>query len=173
MASFPSSYIPTTTASATRAADGGPEVASPGVDYPMSGVVRFMRTVDTGGIETLFQIDDGTDNNRVRVAVDASDRAELLVVSGGATQAQIAITGALALNTVHTIAWRVGSNTAHICVNGTLGTEDTTVTVPATPTTIRFGRGVSSALPSFGYDQRVALWNRLLNNSELQAVAPA
>ena len=154
-ASFPSSYIPTTTASATRAADV--LTCTAGVSYPIRMFAEFERAVDTGGNETLIALDDTTTNNRTFLRVASTDVAQIDTVSGGAAQAAPVTVGALAINTVHKMAGRVSTNSVQICANGTLGTEDTSATNPADGTVLRFGLTSAAANPPFGYIRRAAV----------------
>lgn len=153
-ASFPSTYIPTTTASATRAADVLAYTA--GVTYPMRLWSEFERAVDTGAGEIIAQLDAGSDANRLGIYVTSIDRPQAFVASSGATQADISIASTIAINTTAKIAARCASNSVNMAYNGTAGTEDTTVTVPSSPTLLRVGAGPASAFPSFGYIRRIA-----------------
>lgn len=169
-ASFPSSYIPTGAASATRAADVL-TVSSPGVTYPLSLFAEFERVVDTGGFEMLFAIDDGSNNERANFAVSAGDLFNLLVVktSGGADSVNITVGSATTVGVTYKGAGRFAANSVQIARSGTLGTEDTSIAMPATPTTIRFGANVSGFQP-FGYLRRCAIVNSAVNDAGLQSM---
>jgi hypothetical protein len=167
-ASFPSSYIPTTSASATRAADVL-TVSSPGVDFPLTLFAEFERVVDTGTVESLLAVHAGV-NERAQLYVDASDRATLLVLRGGGTEANPAVTGAIALATTARAAARVGTNSGQVARGGTLASEDTSLTVPATPTAINIGSDPGSAFQGFGYLRRAAIINSAVNDAGLQAM---
>lgn len=169
MASFPSSYIPTTTASATRAADVLTVPVS-GLDYPLSLFAEFERAVDTGSTESFFMVDSGNATNRAELYVEASDIANVFVRSGGATQANIAVGSAVSVGTTVKTATRVAVNDCNIARSGTLGTADTSVTAPTTPTTVRFGLNFAGNTPCFGYLRRAAIWSRALQDSELQSL---
>ena len=74
LGAFPSSYIPTTTASATRAADVL-TVSSPGVTYPLSLFAEFERVVDTGATEGLLRVDASASTTELAsIFVDTIDR---------------------------------------------------------------------------------------------------
>jgi len=164
-----SSYIPTTTASVTRAADVL-TVSSPGVDYPLSLFVEFTRASSTTGGETYLRLDDGTDNERALLGkVASTNLARMIVVDGGVTQADVTIAGALAVNTVYRIAGAAATNRVQICRNGTPGTEDTVATMPATPTALRFGVNTGTATQPFSYFRRAAIFNTALTDAQLQA----
>jgi hypothetical protein len=153
-ASFPSSYIPTVAASATRAADVLTYTA--GVSYPLQLWSEFERAVDTGGLEAIIAIDNGTTGERFNLRVATNDRAEATAVAGGVTQATDNISGSLLVGTVYKFAGRLNTNSMQIARGGTLGSEDTLVTLPATPTVLSVGLRNSSE-PLFGYIRRIAV----------------
>jgi hypothetical protein len=153
-ASFPSSYIPTVAAAATRAADSLSYTA--GVSYPIQLWSEFERAVDTGTNEFVFVTDNNTSNERAVLRVSAADLGQLLITAGGAAQATIGAT-TLAINTVCKLAGRVNTNSAQLATNGTLGTEDTSVTLPTNPTLLRVGSDQAGAAQAFGYVRRLAV----------------
>jgi hypothetical protein len=169
MASFPSSYIPTTTASATRAADVLTVPVS-GLDYPLSPFAEFERAVDTGGTEDLFQVYATNNNDRAKLYVGTNDRPSVLMTAGGVSQGSVSLVFSTVVATSYKLAGRFGTNTIQVAQGGSLGTEDTTATAPTAPNTISFGRSASGANPCFGYLRRAAIWNRALTDAELQAV---
>lgn len=169
-AAFPSSYIPTTTASATRAADSLSITGVTGLDYPLSLFAEFERAVDTATIEVLMQIDDGDATDRVQAHITTGDIFLAQVDASSATQATVSVSGAISVGTVTRAAARVATNDAVAAKGGTLGTQDTSVTLPARPTAIRFGSNQTPAFQSFGYLRRAALWSRALTDAELQAL---
>jgi len=152
MASFPSSYIPTVAAASTRAADVLTYTA--GVSYPLQLWSEFERAVDTGGTATILQTRAADNNNRARLNVAGGVAAGLVTASGSA-QAQPAVAGALAINTVYKTALRVDTNNVNMARDGTLGTNDTSATLPDAPTLLMLGS--DGSLPLFGYIRRVAV----------------
>jgi hypothetical protein len=109
-------------------------------------------------------------NNRARLNVDSSDLAASLVTAGGVAQASPFVAGALALNTVYKAALRVDTNNVNMARGGTLGTNDTSATLPDAPTNIHISR---ADLPSFGYIRRIAATNFAPSDAQLQLMAPA
>jgi len=163
-----SSYITTTTVTATRQADVA-NVSSPGVAYPLSLFVEFTRAVDTGlGAECYFNVDAGG-NDRFRLNINSSDQGASFANAGGVTQFSDQVAGAIALDTVTKIAARVAANDARMARGGTLGTLDNTVTVPAAPTAIVFGADAGGNF-GFGYVRRAAIFNTALIDATLQRV---
>ena len=137
--------------------------------YPLSLWAEFERAVDTGGAEALFSVDNGTSGERFNLQIASNDRAQATAVAGGATQATDNISGSLLVGTVYKFAGRLNTNSMQIARGGTLGTEDTLVTLPATPTVISFGlRNGTEAY--FGYLHRAAIFSSALSDAQLQTV---
>ena len=165
----PSSWIETAGASATRASDV-PIVNSPGVTYPLTLWVEYERAYDSGTAVALLRLDDGTLPERAILGINGSDLARAVVVDGGVTQADITVAGALAVNTIYKQAGAVSTNRVQNCLNGTLGTEDTVATMPATPTVLRFGTSEIDGNQPFAYIRRAAIFNTALTDAQLQAI---
>jgi hypothetical protein len=127
------------------------------VSYPLSLWAEFERAVDTGGFETYFNIDDGSTANRADIYVDTSDLATFRVTAATTQQAGPTVAGSIAVGTVEKVAGRVATNSVNVARNSTLGTEDTSVTLPATPTRITIGLSAGAGAPPFGYIRRVAI----------------
>jgi len=165
-ASFPSSYIPTTTTSVLRSADVLTYTA--GLTYGLGLWAEFERAVDTGGNETVGYIDDGDGSDRAWMYVSASDLAAALTTAASVGQSSLSIAGAMAINTTHKMALRVATNSVQMASNGTLATEDTVATNPAAPT--RWLVGSQGSLPLFGYIRRIAAFNFAPTDAQLQAM---
>lgn len=164
-----STWISTAGASATRNGDVL-TVSSPGVDYPLTLWIEYERAVDSGTAVTLLRVDDGTLDERAVLGINGSDLARTIVADGAVTQADVTVAGALAVNTIYKQAGAVSTNRVQSCVNGTLGTEDTVATMPATPSIIRFGSSEVGLTQPFVYIRRAAVFNTALSNANLQAV---
>jgi hypothetical protein len=166
-ASFYSSYIPTTTTSVLRAADVLTYTA--GVSYPLTLWAEFERAVDTGGAERITQIDAGNNNDRVVLSVTAGDLLEGFMSTGGASQGAVSVAGSIGGNSVQKAVCRFDTNSIRAARAGTLSSEDTLATLPATPTTWRVGQD-ATGLPLFGYIRRAAVINSAQNDASLQAM---
>jgi len=166
-ASFPSSYIPTGAASATRAADVL-TVSSPGVSYPLSLFAEFERVVDTGGVEDLLSIYTSS-NDFSDLRVSATDLGAITVNTASVNQATVTVAGVLATQVAYKLGGRVSTNSVQAARNGTLGIEDTSATMASGPTTIAFGKWVSGA-ESWGYLRRSAIINSAVNDAGLQSM---
>jgi hypothetical protein len=168
---FGSSVIPTSGASATRAADVLTVPVS-GIDYPISLFAEFEPAVLATANARLFTI--GVANtNSARLSLSSSTnlvRGQIDSVSGGGAQMDVTIAGAVSVGTAYKTALRTATNDSRHVRNGTLGTLDSSVTAPATPTSIVFGNDFTGGEAAFSYLRRCALWTRALTDSELQSV---
>lgn len=166
---FPSSYIPTTTASVTRAADVLTYTA--GVGYPLTLWAEFERAVDTGAVEGILAADAGADSSQSLLYVSASDIFRAFLTNT-TTQADVQAGGAVLVGAVVKGAARFSTDNVNAARDGTAGTVDTAATVPSNPTTLRIGRraGIS---PCFGYIRRIAIINSAQNDANLQLMTAA
>lgn len=154
---FPTSYIPTTTAAATRAADVATIATSA---FPFNSVAGsfVLRTapLSVTGTQPAITIDDGTANERYRIANDAGTwKAQ--VTDGGVTQADISVGSAVA-NTAANLGFAYAANDIAAVLNGgTVGTG-TSATLP-TVSTVTFGTG---------RHQNLTYYPRRMPDTELQ-----
>lgn len=163
-ASFPSSYIPTTTASATRAADV--LTCTAGVSYPLSLWAEFERAVDTGGEEFLVQTRADA-NNRFALIVASNDTATAVAIAAS-TNNNVAVSGSVAINAVTKMAARYALNDVRVYRGATQGGNDTSAALPTDPTEIQFHSNGSSQ--PFGYIRRAAIFNSALSDAQLEAI---
>jgi hypothetical protein len=162
-----SSYIPTTSTSVTRAADVLTYSLAE-TDYPLSLFAEFERAGDTGGLEILMQIDNGSNADSAAVFINVSDRLQVNLSTSTVPQAQMVVTGAsMPILTNHKTATRLAANDAIVAANGTLAAQDTSVTVPATPDRLSIPR---SDYPLLGYVKRIAIFNSALSDTDLQDI---
>ena len=169
-AAFPSSYIPTTTTSVTRAADVC-SIAVSGLAYPMTLFAEFERVVDTGVTETILLATDGTVNNYSGFFVTSGDLARAAMAVGAVTQANPIVAGALAVATSYRVAARFTTNSVQVAKGGVLGTEDTSATTPASPININLGMFPDGTAYSFGYHSEFAIIPGAFTDAQLQAVS--
>lgn len=164
-----SSYIPTTTGTATREADVL-TIASPGVNYPLSIFVEYQRLQDTGAVESLIQMDTVADGNneRCRLIVSASDTAQAFLVDGGSNVGNVQSAATISAGATARIAGRFNTNSVNIALNGIAATEDSTATLPNNPDRIIVGSTALTNLQPFNYILRLAIFNGALSDADLQ-----
>ncbi len=145
---YPTSYIPTTSASATRAADLATiDLSTVPVDF---AAFSLLHAFTHAGAETILTLDDGTTTEVVRLVVSAGT-LRLQVVDGGSTVADIAV-GAVSIGSTYRVAARIAANDVAVSVNGGAVATDSSVTVPAL-TRLAFGQAWHREL-SFYEDAR-------------------
>lgn len=171
-AAFPSSYIPTTTASVTRAADVLTVPVS-GIDYPLSLFAEFEKSALVGATAGILCVDSGSGSDEALLYSDSAERGHFFCETVSSVQADISITGAVAANTVSRLAARIAADSFSAAGGGSLGTPDVSGTVPGAPTRILFGQRSGGASPFTGYLRRLAIFSRALSDGELQALTAA
>jgi hypothetical protein len=138
--------------------------------YPLSLWAEFERVVDTGAFESLLRLDDGGTNNVAALVIDTSDLFYAQMVSAGASQGTTIVAGSVAVGAVNKGAARFNTNSIQAARNGTLATEDTTVTLAASPTRIVIGANAAGGSQAFGYIRRAAIIPRAFTDTELTAI---
>lgn len=170
--SFPTSYIPTTTAAATRSAD----VASIAGTNFSSWYRQDEGTVfvDATGVSNLsgatrryVEIRDAGSSERLVLGYSALNNNRFLVVDTNITVADITVVSTQTAKAAGTYKF----NSFQLASNGTLGTEDNVGTVP-TPDQMQIGSQEGSTANTFlnGTIRRLCYWNQRLPNSTIQQI---
>lgn len=166
--SFPTSYIPTTTAALTRSADvcsiSGANFTS---FWNQSEGTLFASGITQG---YLAMASSGANANQIAIFRNPSPLyMRFDVAVGGSYGAQIigpTITGA----SFNKIAGSYALNDVRAAFNGALGTQDTTVTIPSNLTTLNIGSQSLGAAPHNGHVARIQYFRKLLPNAKLQSL---
>ena len=171
MASFPSSYIPTVAAAATRASDVLTYTA--GVSYPFSAYVEYQR----GGTAS-------TQNNALGFGVSTMNQQIYIGNNVGSIQTSEAqfwvrdtsdsaffrhASGTSPIDTTVKQAGRIGIDDFASCVSGSTVLTDTSGTVP-TISQMHLGQDIGGGRNLFGYIRRAAVFNSALTDAQLQTV---
>jgi hypothetical protein len=163
---FPTSYIPTTTTSLTRNVD---QVAMTGTnfsDWYNQSEGAFAAEYIPPTIATtlgVLSVNDGTTNNRI----DARSNGISFVTSGGATQAGMVATGAVA-NAINRCVVGYKLNSFAFAVNGNAPATDTSGSIP-TVSRLVIG-AVDNFSPSLnGHMRKLRYWPLRITNAEVQA----
>jgi hypothetical protein len=167
---FPTSYIPTTTAAATRAAD---VAVMQGANFSNwyradEGTIYFqgdsVRPPASSPATRCFQIDDGTINQNIRSAATSS----LQIIDGGVVQANLQPSPTIPFDgTVFNFASAYKLNDFASSTGG-VALTDTSGTLP-TVTQMVIGSTGSGAFLS-GHARRIAYFPRRLANAELTSI---
>ena len=171
--SFATSYIPTTTGTLARAADTcsitGANFTSTNFYNPSAGTIIAIGSLNTTNLNSapeVFKFNDGTNNNRIQIGmtnVPTEGIRPFIVASGTLTYSPT--TGTATIGVERKIGTACSTNDAISVFNGTLGTPDTTVTMPT---------GINQALigVSFGNGtiSSIRYYKKRLPNAKLQAL---
>ena len=168
---FATSYIPTTLLAVTRNADNA---SMTGTNFSSwysqtQGTFVFVGTSFTIPAFSYFLLaNDGSFSNRFGLYSSASSVAGF-IVSSGATQMEITASP-LVVNVPFKMAVAAQSNDGNFSFNGSIGTTDTTITMPAVDR-LSIGAGFVGAGEYInGHIRQIAYYNTRLPNTTLQAL---
>lgn len=160
---YPTSYIPTASAQATRAAD---IMYIPTTMFPFNGnegtlYVESMTTDITRN--TIYtQIDDGGANNRIWLNNNTSLIYGQIYTSGSSVVSSLS---GISNNTYFRTAIGYATNNTNNALNGTVGTVYTSCAIPNL-NTLRFFSNSSTSF--YGWIRQVLYFPRRLSDAELQ-----
>lgn len=169
MASFQSSYVPTTSAQVTRARDSLTLAVSSFNFSALVGILVLEGITAAGSGTLVFaQFDDGTEDERIRIERNASNEIHCIVTDGGVAQCDLNL-GAVANSTAFKVAFAWKANDFAASLNGAAVVTDVSGTLP-TVTTLRIGSGVTG---NWGATIKKTkhLPRERASNAELQALA--
>lgn len=156
-------------AQATRAAEDCIFTRAVPVAFSKSFVAIPRRYPIPSGTEVLWQVDDGTTNNRIYVGRQYTGVVSLIAVVGGVTTANLTI-GTVAENTEFKLAIRAANNDWAASLNGGAVVTNTTQSIPTGLTYERLGNTTGSFRWN-GTIKQPAEFPTLLTNTQLQALA--
>jgi len=165
---FPTSYIPTTGAAATRADD----IATMSLGSWYNASVGSLYTENTwngvrpSSFPRVVEMDDGTNNNIItHLVATGVGRVYSAGTAGGVQQWQMG-PNVYASNTTFKMAssWSAGSQL--YAINGGTPTSASAALVPGSLNILRFGRDTGNILQSM-WLSRVMYWPRMLSQDEL------
>jgi hypothetical protein len=171
LGAFPTSYIPTTTASVVRSADVCSITGSAftGFYNASEGTINAIGILNTTNINPapeVFKVNDGTNNNRIQIGMTnvTTEAVRPVIVTAGVLLYNSTL-GTATIGVERKIATAYKSNDAISVFNGTLGTQDTSVTIPT---------GINQALigTSFGNGTIASIryFKKRLPNAKLQTL---
>lgn len=165
---FPTSYIPTTTAAAARAADSA--VVTPISSFYNQSEGTLFAEVQENATAPLYGIVSANDNsasNRVDMRRPGATVMRLLITTAGAEQANLSplLTQA---SQVLKIASAFKADNAAVSLNGATSLTDVSVALP-TVTHLRIG-GLDASSPQAtnGHIRKIAYWPKRLTNTLLE-----
>ena len=169
--SFPTSYIPTTSASVVRSTDvcsitGANFTGFYNASEGTIAAIGILNTTNTNAAPVVLKVTDGSDTNRIQVGMTnvPSEAVRPFIVAAGVLTYN-SVLGTATIGVERKIATAYKSNDAISVFNGTLGTQDTSVTIPT---------GINQALigVSFGTGTIASIryFKKRLPNAKLQTL---
>ena len=165
---FPTSYIPTTTASATRAADVANQIGANFSNWfdSSKGTLFAEYSSIASGVRTIAAMNDGTANESIRLRTEGASPL-FTVTDGGVDQANIDA-GTVETNTVYRFAGAYAASDFAASINGGVAVTDTSGTLPAV-NRMMIGNS-SSGNHLNGHVRRLSYFPRRLSNEELRGI---
>lgn len=172
--SFPTSYIPTVASTVTRAADvasiTGTNFSSWYNQTEGTVLAEYKRITNASGRIVTFN--DTTANEQISIIASPSTniRPDWQVIDGGVVQANVLGAAEVAVGATRKTAGTYKLNDFQQATNSTLGTADTTGTLP-TLTVLNIGANeTGSGSMINGTIKRITFWPSRLANPTLQAL---
>ena len=165
---FPTSYIPTSGATATRAADVcSMPVSAFGYNKSEGSLVVDANPIPSGspiGDQGVVSFDNGTTTDEIILLNENNDRCRLIIdpSGGAANDVNMSLSGAEG-SEKYAAAWRI--NDAQIAHGGLIGAGDTSTTPPTTIT--RLNVGSVPNIPLNGHIKSIKYYPRRLSNAQL------
>ena len=171
--SFASSWISTTSSTATRASDSlsvaTADIGYTGGDVTVVGEASFLSSTYSSSPQ-LFDLNDNTSSNKFAIyrSSGANGLFSSLTASGTFYGTTTALGTAVA-DTDYKFAAALSSSRQASCVNGGSVGEDTSVVLP-TINTLDIGNDFNGGAELDGHIKRIALYNEALSDTNLQAL---
>ena len=168
---IPTSYIPTTTASATRNADVCSVTGVSGYIGQTEGTLYAevdLRNINTGAFRRIIDVTDGTSGNRLQIQTNNTDSKIRISIFTAGSEVWV-FTSSLTYTGITKIALAYKNNDTAYYVNGSLVSGTTSITVPAT-NRIQLGSTYDGA--SFLNDRirAAAIYTTRLSNDQLASL---
>jgi hypothetical protein len=166
--SYPTSYIPTTSASATRVADVAQKTGISSLIGQTEGTVYFELQRNNTDNDTRLQISDGTTSNWLFVSIETGLNPRAYCNVGGVNQ--FSAYGSAVSNSTHKVAFAYKNNDFKVYIDGVASITQTSGSVPAC-TQLDVGSGSpSGSVLSTSLIKEVVLFKTRLTNAELASL---
>ena len=173
---FPTSYIPTVASQVTRTADNATMTGTNFSSwYNATEGTLYVNGTLVGGTTSTFPymtalVGAAPNNDLIGVQWNAPAGVMSFIVRISGTQpAGISAGSAKSSGSSYKVAGRYGLNDVQAAFGGTLGTQDTAVTIP-TITALSLGGAAGFQPGANTYLRQIAFYPRRLANAELQAI---
>ena len=171
---FATSYIPTTTATVTRAADNISLLASAFPDCNAAATLYIKWRYTTTGMGTrqegyrhIEYYDNGSDNRSYILA--APDKTYNTMRTAGVAQSDIRPLSSVDGIGPYKAAFAWASNDANACLQGTLGTQDVTISTMTGATHLSISLGTSGVVHT-RHVQQVLVIPRRMSDADMQTL---
>jgi hypothetical protein len=172
---FPTSYIPTTIAAATRANDVASitgtnfsswfNAASPVLTWSVDAMIGSFQGT---GFPHIAQLNDGSSANRVSFYLGQNSNVIAhFIRAGGITTAEETIASALTVGGIYSLASAIRATSATFARNGAIASTDTSTGKPASLTAVDFRD--FGGLPFNGHIRKIRYWDTALSGAHLVA----
>ena len=162
---FSTSYLPTLASSVTRSAD----VASVNTLSPWFNATEgtlFAESVSYNNLARSASISNSGSSDTIGLGASSTNNGRLYIYTSGVEQANLS--AAFSGSTLKEAA-AYKTNDAQYCANGTLSSQDTSVSLP-TLNKMDIGYFTIGGVYHNGWIRRIAYYPRRLTNAELQAL---
>lgn len=167
---FPTSYIPTTSAAVTRAAD---TITLPLGEWfnEAEGTlfVEAQRGYNAVDSEALATFDDGTASNSIRFFSGTTDGLQAQIIAARITETNIGL-GALLEKTMLRAAMAWAADGVAASMDGAAVVSDASTVLPSVLTVLRISSASAPDLQWNGHIRRLAYWPQRLPNADLIAL---
>jgi hypothetical protein len=163
---FPTSYIPTTTAAATRAADSAVVTPISSFWNDAEGTVYAENVIDRygGSFPAVLHFNNGTNSTNHWLHFYGASANQLSLGSDDFNFT----TGTVTVGQIQKYAAAVATNNGRGYRNGTASTEDTSITMVFNKVRLDIGGQVGGGNKLNGHIRKIAYWPRRLSNTLLQ-----
>ena len=168
--SFPTRYIPTTTAEATRAADVASISGSNFSSWYRQDEGTVFARASSPVASSIFAVDDGSAGNRIIPSfLNTTTSPSFRVVTGGSDQANFS-PGSITAGAVFSQASAYKANDFATALDGGTAAVDTSGIVSTGMTSARIGANVAGVTIINGTIRRLTYWPARLPNDTLQTI---
>jgi hypothetical protein len=164
-----SSPIPTTTAAVTRAADVA-AVTGLTLAAPLTMVTGFAMALVSTATRYLSLIDAGSGSRELLNYLSGVSIRRAYVRAGGAAEADVPAGSAVTVGQQWSMASRFETNNVNLAASGTLGTADTSATMPTGLVNLHIGSSSTGTASANGTISRIRIYNTALTDAQLQAI---
>jgi len=170
LGAFATSYIPTTTASATRSADSA--IVNPiSSFYNQAEGTLFAEYSGAQPNKGIMHFDDATNSERVAIIVASGTAVPVGLVVRSSTQANISIGSTPSLSEIIKFGFVAKQDDFQAARGGTLGVADTSGQMPSVSLThLVLGGIATGGAPFGGHIRKVAYYPKRLSNTRLQSL---